>query len=81
MPNTLTLAALADDLENGRTNARKLVDECLARIDDSAGEGVRAFMHVGREAAIEAAEATDRLRKVKAAPSRFAGIPDRKSVV
>ena len=39
MPNTPTLAALADDLENGRTSARKLVDECLARIADPSGEG------------------------------------------
>jgi aspartyl-tRNA(Asn)/glutamyl-tRNA(Gln) amidotransferase subunit A len=70
-----TLASLADDLENGRTSARKLVDECIARIADPAGEGQRVFIHVDREAAIEAAEAMDRLRKAKAAPSRFAGIP------
>ena len=75
MPNTPTLASLADDLENGRTSARKLVDECLARIADSSGEGVRTFLHVDAEAAIEAAEAMDRLREVKAAPSAFAGIP------
>ena len=75
MPNTPTLASLADDLENGRTSARKLVDECLARIADSSGEGARAFLHVDAEAAIEAAEAMDRLREVKAAPSPFAGIP------
>ena len=75
MPNTPTLASLADDLECGRTSARKLVDECLARIADSSGEGARAFVHVDAEAAIEAAEAMDRLREVKAAPSRFAGIP------
>jgi aspartyl-tRNA(Asn)/glutamyl-tRNA(Gln) amidotransferase subunit A len=75
MPNSPTLAALADDLENGRTSARKLVDECLARIADSSGEGARAFIHVDAEAAIEAAEAMDRLREVKAAPSPFAGIP------
>src|SRR5712672_1117099 len=75
MPNTPTLASLADDLENGRTMARKLVDECLARIADSSGEGARTFLHVDAEAAIEAAEAMDRLREVKAAPSRFAGIP------
>jgi aspartyl-tRNA(Asn)/glutamyl-tRNA(Gln) amidotransferase subunit A len=75
MPNTPTLASLADDLENGRTSARKLVDECLARIADSSGEGVRTFLHVDAEAAIEAAEAMDRLREVKAAPSPFAGIP------
>jgi aspartyl-tRNA(Asn)/glutamyl-tRNA(Gln) amidotransferase subunit A len=75
MPNTPTLATLADDLDNGRTSARKLVDECLARIADTSGEGVRAFIHVDAEAAIEAAEAMDRLREVKAAPSPFAGIP------
>jgi aspartyl-tRNA(Asn)/glutamyl-tRNA(Gln) amidotransferase subunit A len=70
-----TLASLADDLDNGRTSARKLVDACLARIADSAGEGARAFIHVDADAAIEAAEAMDRLREVKAAPSRYAGIP------
>src|SRR6202163_2100881 len=73
--NTPTLASLADDLENGRTSARKLVDQCLARIADASGEGARAFIHVDAEAAIEAAEAMDRLREVKAAPSPFAGIP------
>src|ERR1700738_3097210 len=75
MPNTPTLASLAGDLDNGRTSARKLVDECLARIADTSGEGARAFIHVDAEAAIEAAEAMDRLREVKAAPSAFAGIP------
>jgi Asp-tRNA(Asn)/Glu-tRNA(Gln) amidotransferase A subunit family amidase len=47
----------------------------IARIADTAGEGARAFIHVDAEAAIEAAEAMDRLREVKAAPSPFAGIP------
>jgi aspartyl-tRNA(Asn)/glutamyl-tRNA(Gln) amidotransferase subunit A len=74
-PNTPTLASLADDLGNGRTSARKLVDECLAKIVDTSGEGARAFIHVDSEAAIEAAEAMDRLREVKAEPSPFAGIP------
>jgi aspartyl-tRNA(Asn)/glutamyl-tRNA(Gln) amidotransferase subunit A len=73
--NTPTLAALADDLGNGRTSARKLVDECLARISDPSGEGARTFIHVDAAAAVEAAEAMDRLRKAKAAPSPFAGIP------
>src|SRR5258705_6186099 len=75
MPTTPTLASLADDLENGRTTSRKLVDACLARIADPSGEGGRAFIHVDAEAAIEAAEAMDRLREVKAAPSPYAGIP------
>src|ERR1700745_3340609 len=75
MKNTPTLATLADDLDSGRTSARKLVDECLVRIADKDGEGARAFIHVDAEAAIEAAEAMDRLREVNAAPSPFAGIP------
>jgi aspartyl-tRNA(Asn)/glutamyl-tRNA(Gln) amidotransferase subunit A len=75
MLNDPTLAALADDLENGRTSARKIVEGCLARIADTSGEGAQAFIHVDAEAAIEAAEAMDRLRKIKAAPSPYAGIP------
>jgi aspartyl-tRNA(Asn)/glutamyl-tRNA(Gln) amidotransferase subunit A len=75
MLNIPTLAELADDLENGRTSARKLVDGCLARIADSSGEGARTFIHVDAESAIEAAEAMDRLRQIKAAPSPYAGIP------
>ena len=75
MKNTPTLATLAEDLALGRTSARKLVDECIARIADPSGEGIRTFIHVDREAAIEAAEAMDRLRAAKAAPSPYAGIP------
>ncbi len=75
MPNTPTLAALAEDMERGRSSARKLVDECLAKIADASGEGARAFIHVDKEAAIAAADAMDRLRQANAAPSPFAGIP------
>jgi len=75
MKNTPTLASLADDLAHGRTSARQLVDQCLTRIADPAGEGIRTFIHVDREAAIEAAEAMDRLRAANAAPSPYAGIP------
>ena len=75
MPNAPTLSSLAEDLANGRTSARKLVDDCLARIADPSGEGSRAFIHVDRQAAIEAAEAMDCLRKAKAEPSPYAGIP------
>ncbi|KPF99137.1 amidase [Rhodopseudomonas sp. AAP120] len=70
-----TLAALAADLDAGRTTSRKLVEQCLARIDDAAGEGARAFIHVDREAALKAADAMDALRAIKAAPSPYAGIP------
>src|SRR4051812_18201544 len=71
MPDMPTLVSLAGDLEAGRTTARALVDACLANIADKDGEGARAFLYVDAEAAIEAAEAMDRLREVKAAPSPF----------
>ena len=75
MTNTPTLQSLADDLDAGRTTARALVDRCLANIAAEGGEGARVFLHVDAQAAIEASEAMDRLRKAKAAPSRYAGIP------
>ncbi|MGY8665217.1 amidase [Bradyrhizobium sp. UFLA05-109] len=75
MPNFPTLAKLAEDLESGRTTSRKLVEECLARIADPAGEGRRAYVDVDRQAALTAADAMDGLREVNAAPSRYAGIP------
>src|ERR1700743_3411659 len=74
MPNP-PLAALADDLAAGRTTARKLVEECIARIADPNGEGQRTFIHVDRDAALDAADAMDALRRAKPQPSRFAGIP------
>jgi aspartyl-tRNA(Asn)/glutamyl-tRNA(Gln) amidotransferase subunit A len=70
-----TLAVLAADLASGRTTARKLVEECLARIADPAGEGQRTFIHVDKDAALSAADAMDHLRKANAAPSPYAGIP------
>jgi aspartyl-tRNA(Asn)/glutamyl-tRNA(Gln) amidotransferase subunit A len=75
MKNNPTLARLAADLAGGATSARKLVEECITRIADPAGEGQRAFIHVDKETALEAADAMDRLRKAQAAPSPFAGIP------
>ena len=75
MPDHPTLASVAADLESGATCARKLVEQCLAKIADPAGEGARAFIHVDKDAALNAADAMDRLRKAHAAPSPFAGIP------
>ncbi|SDH85281.1 MULTISPECIES: amidase [Bradyrhizobium] len=75
MPDMPTLASLAADLVSGATSARKLAEECLAKIADPAGEGQRVFIHVDRDAALAAADAMDRLRKANAAPSPFAGIP------
>jgi len=75
MPDHPTLASLAADLDSGATCARKLVEECLAKIADPAGEGARTFIHVDKDSALNAADAMDRLRKAHAAPSPFAGIP------
>ena len=75
MPDVPTLASLAADLRAGRTSARRLVEECLGKIADETGEGIRTFIHVDKEAAIATADAMDRLRKANAAPSAYAGIP------
>lgn len=75
MPDFPTLAKLADDLESGRSTSRELVEACIARIADPSGEGQRTFVRVDKVAALAAADAMDGLRKVKAAPSRYAGIP------
>ncbi|PTM93372.1 amidase [Mycoplana dimorpha] len=69
-----TLAQLADDLGSGRTTSRALVEECLARIEASS-EGRTTFVKVSGEAARQAADAMDLLRRAGAAPSRWAGIP------
>ena len=75
MMNAPTLASLAADLEAGRTTSRKLVEECLARIADPAGEGKATFTLVDSDSALAAADAMDALRRAGAAPSPYAGIP------
>ena len=62
MPNP-TLAKLADDLEAGRISSRKLVEECLARIADPAGEGQRTFI-VNRNPGILDAEGLHHLARL-----------------
>jgi aspartyl-tRNA(Asn)/glutamyl-tRNA(Gln) amidotransferase subunit A len=75
MTLTPTLASLAADLAAGRTTSRKLVEACIAAIADPKGEGERTFIYVDRDAALVAADAMDALRKARAAPSPYAGIP------
>jgi aspartyl-tRNA(Asn)/glutamyl-tRNA(Gln) amidotransferase subunit A len=69
-----TLAQSARDLATG-TSSRSLVEECLARILEPAGEGQRTFLKVHADQARAAADYIDTLRRHGAAPSRFAGIP------
>jgi aspartyl-tRNA(Asn)/glutamyl-tRNA(Gln) amidotransferase subunit A len=69
-----TLAQSARELEAG-ASSRSLVEECLARIADPAGEGHRVFLKVHADTARATADYVDALRRYGAAPSRFAGIP------
>ena len=69
-----SLASLAAALAEGR-KSRGLVEGCLARIDDPAGEGRRTFLKVDAGDALAAADLCDRLRARGAAPSPHAGIP------
>lgn len=69
-----TLLALAHDLASGATTSRKLVEECLARIEDPNGEGARAFIEVDAKGARAAADAIDRMDRALSS-NRFAGIP------
>ena len=75
MRQSKTLEQYATDLAAGRTSSRALVDACLERIADPAGEGGRVFLQVHAEQARSAAEMMDRTRRYGFAPSRFAGIP------
>jgi aspartyl-tRNA(Asn)/glutamyl-tRNA(Gln) amidotransferase subunit A len=70
-----TVERLADDLAAGRTTAEALVEECLERIADPAGEGARACTEVDADGARAEARRIDALRREGRAPSRYAGIP------
>ena len=70
-----TLAELARDLATGATTSRRLVEDCLARIADPKGEGIRTFLKMHAETARAAADYYDRLRKHGMTLSPWAGIP------
>ncbi|HTU52864.1 MAG TPA: amidase [Acetobacteraceae bacterium] len=70
-----TLAATAALLDAGKISSRALVEGCLARIADPAGEGARAFRTVHADRARAMADAMDGLRRAGRAPGPFAGIP------
>lgn len=70
-----TLNDLSAALAVGKTTSRQLVEDCLARIADPAGEGSRAFIKVDAEGARAAADAMDLMRRAGRALGPFAGIP------
>jgi aspartyl-tRNA(Asn)/glutamyl-tRNA(Gln) amidotransferase subunit A len=69
-----TIRQIVADLGAGGSS-RALLEECLGRIDDPAGEGRRTFLKVHRDTARAAADAADRQRRAGRTPSPFAGIP------
>lgn len=70
-----TLLSDAAALADGSTTSRKLVEACLERIADPAGEGARVFRSTYAESARAMADAMDSLRRHGRAPGPFAGIP------
>jgi aspartyl-tRNA(Asn)/glutamyl-tRNA(Gln) amidotransferase subunit A len=70
-----TVASLSAALDAGGTSSRALVEEALARIDDPAGEGARAFLKVYADAAREDADFADRLRRRGVRRSAIDGLP------
>jgi len=70
-----TVAQLAAALAAGRTSSRGLVEQALARINDRAGEGSRAFLKLYAESARAEADYADRLRKAGVRRSPIDGLP------
>jgi len=69
------ISALAQELAEGKTTSRNLVEAALARIADAGGEGGRAFTKVHAQGALLAADASDRMRRNGIVPSPLAGLP------
>ncbi len=69
------ILSLAADLAAGRTTATRLVEDALARIADTSGEGRRIFLKVHDAQARAAAAASDSLRRAGIVPSPLAGLP------
>ena len=70
-----SLVDTAAALEAGTTSSRELVEGCLDRIGDPAGEGARVFVQLYADRARTSADAMDQLRKAGRAPGHLAGIP------
>ncbi len=71
----LTVEAAAAGLSRGTLTSRLLVENCLERIADPAGQGGKAFVAVYAAQARAAADAMDILRREGRAPGPYAGIP------
>jgi aspartyl-tRNA(Asn)/glutamyl-tRNA(Gln) amidotransferase subunit A len=67
--------SLASDLTAGRVSSAALIDDCLTRIADPAGEGSRTFTRIYAAQCSEEARVSDSLRGYDRIPSPLAGIP------
>ena len=70
-----TLRQAADALAAGQTTSRTLVEACLEKIANPAGQGAATFIRVYAEQARVCAEAADAQRRAGRAPGPLAGIP------
>jgi aspartyl-tRNA(Asn)/glutamyl-tRNA(Gln) amidotransferase subunit A len=71
----LPIARLSQQLADGRLKARVLIEDCLRRIADPAGEGRTAFLKVSAETARAQADVVDRQRAAGVSLPPFAGVP------
>jgi aspartyl-tRNA(Asn)/glutamyl-tRNA(Gln) amidotransferase subunit A len=70
-----SLQQIAQALAERRVTSRQLVENCLERIADPAGEGARVFIELYADSARMGADGIDALRRAGRAPGPFAGIP------
>src|SRR5690625_4743954 len=70
-----TIRRLQQALSTNETSSEELVQAALDRIADPAGEGSRAFTRVYAEQAMQAARASDTLRRAGLARSPLEGLP------
>lgn len=70
-----TIGAARRALADGKVSAAELVASALARAQDKAGEGSRAFTRLYAEGAALAADAVDALSRAGGTPAPLAGIP------
>ena len=71
----LNLMAVSRALASGETSSTELVEDCLARIQDPAGEGARVFTEVYADAARAEAADVDKRRHAGDHCSPLQGIP------
>jgi aspartyl-tRNA(Asn)/glutamyl-tRNA(Gln) amidotransferase subunit A len=69
------LTTLTRQLADGRLKARDLIEGCLRRIEDPAGQGRLAFLKVAAGTARAQADTVDRERAAGATLPPFAGVP------